>query len=186
MASPSLVSRLEGVADSVVVAMAVGGSGAAFTELMRRRQHGVRRFMRQLCQNRDSADDLAQQVFLRAWRSMRALRSPESFNGWLKQIMVSVWMDETRRRRSVAPVTTQLTEDLEPAAHPSLGLEHDLEWALSVLDPRTRLCVLLAYSEGHSHGEIAELLGIPLGTAKSLVSRGAEKMRGLLGAYIGD
>jgi RNA polymerase sigma-70 factor (ECF subfamily) len=65
-------------------------------------------------------------------------------------------------------------------------LEQDLEWALSSLDPQSRVCVLLAYSEGHSHGEIADLLGIPLGTAKSLISRSAEKLRSLLGAYIKD
>lgn len=170
----------------MVIAMAVEGNSAAFTELMRRRQHGVRRFMRQLCRNQDSADDLAQQVFLRTWRSMRALKSPESFNGWLKQIMVSVWMDEVRRNRNVVLATTQLTEDTEPATTGARGLELDLESALSALDPRSRLCVLLAYTEGHSHGEIAELLGIPLGTAKSLVSRGAEKMRRLLTAYIED
>lgn len=142
--------------------------------------------MRQLCRNQDSADDLAQQVFIRAWRSMPTLRSPESFNGWLKQIMVSVWIDEARRLRSVVIGTVPLAEDIDPATRTARELELDLEWALSALDPRSRLCVLLAYSEGHSHGEIAELLGIPLGTAKSLVSRGAEKMRRLLNAYIED
>ncbi len=184
MAPSSPISRLEQAAESVVVAMAVAGSGAAFTELMRRRQYGVRRFMRQLCGNQDLADDLAQQVFLRAWRSIRAVKSPESFNGWLKRVMVSVWVDETRRLRSVAPAISQAADDIEPGTQSPQGLELDSEWALSVLDSRTRLCVLLAYSEGHSHSEIAELLDIPLGTAKSLVSRGAEKMRGLLKAYI--
>ena len=186
MVAPSPDSRLESVIESVVIAMAVSGSSAAFGELVRRRQYGVRRFMRQLCRNPDMADDLSQQVFLRAWRSLRQLVSLDAFNGWLKQVMVSVWIDETRRQRTAVRGSTELTDVSEPCNRPTQGLEHDLEWALSFLEPRTRLCVLLAYGEGHSHGEISTLLDIPLGTAKSLVTRGAEKMRALLDDYRKD
>lgn len=139
--------------------------------------------MRQLCRSTDLADDLSQQAFLRAWRSLGKLQSFEAFNGWLKQIMVSVWVDESRRRRTWPSGGAELTEDSEPQTAPAQGLERDLEWALSELEPRTRLCVLLAYSEGHSHAEIAAMLGIPLGTVKSLVTRGAEKMRAFLRDY---
>ncbi len=127
-----------------------------------------------------------QQVFLRAWRSLRQLVSLDAFNGWLKQVMVSVWIDETRRERTAVRGSAELTDGLEPCSRPTQGMELDLEWALSFLEPRTRLCVLLAYGEGHSHGEISTLLDIPLGTAKSLVTRGAGKMRALLDDYRKD
>lgn len=182
MTPPAPGPRLADVAESAVIAMAVAGDGAAFVELIRRRQHGVRRFMRQLCRDETLADDLAQQVFLRMWRSLRQLDALERFNGWLKQVMVSVWMDEIRHRRSriigVAAVNPEGAGAVE-----SPGLERDLEYALAQLELRTRLCVVLAYSEGHSHPEIAEMLAIPLGTAKSLVTRGAHELRSLLRDY---
>jgi RNA polymerase sigma-70 factor, ECF subfamily len=183
---PSPGLRLEEVTEPVVIAMAASGNSDAFAELMRRRQAGVRRFMRQLCRNPDLADDLAQQVFLRTWRSLRKLKSLDAFNGWLKRIMVSVWIDEIRRQRTDVRGTAPLSEELEEHVRLVPGLERDLEWALSFLEPRTRLCVLLAYGEGNSHSEIAALLSIPLGTAKSLVTRGADTMRSLLGDYQTD
>jgi RNA polymerase sigma-70 factor (ECF subfamily) len=177
---------LTGVAESVVVALAVAGDRAAFAELVRRRQLGIRRFMRQLCRNETLADDLAQQVFLRMWRSLQQLGSLERFNGWLKQLMVSVWLDELRRYRTTVRADVPLQEEHEPAARRTPALEYDLEHALAALEPRARLCVVLAYSEGHSHEEIATLLHIPLGTAKSLVTRSAAKLRTLLRAYASD
>ncbi len=154
----------------------------AFDELVRRRQQGVRRFLRQLCGNGTLADDLAQQAFLRAWRSLGQLQSVAAFNGWLKKLLISVWFDELRRRR-VSLDQVEGPGVVEPSIRETPGLERDLENALATLEPRTRLCVLLAYSEGHSHGEISELLQMPLGTVKSHVTRGAEKLRALLVDY---
>jgi RNA polymerase sigma-70 factor, ECF subfamily len=177
--------RLAGATESAVIAMAVAGDRPAFVELIHRRQHGVRRFMRQLCRDETLADDLAQQVFLRMWRSLRQLDSLERFNGWLKRVMVSVWMDEVRQRRSrIQGVTAGKQE--HAGARQSPGLERDLEYVLAQLEPRTRLCVVLAYNEGHSHAEIADMLDIPLGTAKSLVTRGAHELRSLLRDYALD
>jgi len=173
------------VAESAVIAMAVAGDRAAFVELIRRRQQGVRRFMRQLCRDETLADDLAQQVFLRMWRSLPQLDVLERFNGWLKQVMVSVWMDEIRQRRSRIPGFAGVDSE-GASARQSPGLERDLESALAQLEARTRLCVVLAYSEGHTHPEIAALLAIPLGTAKSLVTRGAQELRALLRDYALD
>ncbi|MGC1730775.1 MAG: sigma factor-like helix-turn-helix DNA-binding protein, partial [Steroidobacteraceae bacterium] len=59
----------------------------------------------------------------------------------------------------------------------------DLDRALAQLSPAERLCIVLAYSEGMSHGEISAATALPLGTVKSHVRRGAERLRGLLHAY---
>jgi RNA polymerase sigma-70 factor (ECF subfamily) len=186
MLQPASDRHLTGAAESVVVALAVAGDRLAFGELVQRRQQGIRRFMRQLCRNETLADDLAQQVFLRMWRSLQQLDSLERFNGWLKQVMVSVWLDELRRHRTSVRGDAPLQEELEPTARHTPALERDLEHALARLEPQARLCVVLAYSEGHSHEEIATLLHIPLGTAKSLISRGAAKLRTLLRDYVND
>jgi RNA polymerase sigma factor (sigma-70 family) len=183
VSNPSRRPRLEHVAESLVITLAVGGDRVAFEELVRRRHQGVRRFQRQLCGDSTLADDLTQQVFLRAWRSLRNLQSIDAFNGWMKKLMISVWFDELRRRRISLdqPGSNPLT--VEPAVWETPSLERDLENALASLEPRVRICVLLAYSEGNSHSEIAELLQIPLGTVKSHVARGSERLRALLVDY---
>ena len=62
----------------------------------------------------------------------------------------------------------------------------DLDAALALLPPEVRLCVVLAYNDGLSHPEIAELTQLPLGTVKSHISRGAARLRESLAAYAGD
>ncbi len=183
MSNPSRSPRLSQVAEPLIVALAVRGDRVAFDELVRRRQQGVRRFLRQLCNNSTLADDLAQQVFLRAWRSLANLQSVDAFNGWLKKLLISVWFDELRRRRiSLQQVSSASIAD-DASTRETPGLERDLENAMAALEPQQRICVLLAYSEGHSHAEISELLQVPLGTVKSHVARGSEKLRMLLVDY---
>ena len=89
MESRLAAADLQKAADTLVIALACAGDDSAFGELMRRRQTRVRKFMYHLCRQTALGDDLAQQVFLKAWRSLGRLRSALAFDGWLKKIMVS-------------------------------------------------------------------------------------------------
>jgi RNA polymerase sigma-70 factor (ECF subfamily) len=137
--------------------------------------------MYHLCRQSALGDDLAQQVFLTAWRSMRQLRSAAAFDGWLKRIMVNIWLAEVRRGK--------LPSSSEQALGELRGLPDqtaarlDLDEALAALAPPVRLCVVLAYCEGLAHPEIVALTGLPLGTVKSHIARGAARLRDLLAAY---
>jgi RNA polymerase sigma-70 factor, ECF subfamily len=172
-----------GAEELLLVRMARGGDREAFTMLVGRRQQGVRRFLLYLCRDRDVADDLAQQAFLRLWTSLGQLRDVDAFNGWFKQILVSVWRDELRRRKIDFVANEDRHESVDPSHHPVPGLRLDLDAALAQLSPQVQLCVVLAYNEGHSHGDIAELLQLPLGTVKSHVTRGAARLKQLLEVY---
>lgn len=168
------------LAEAAIVALAATGDDAAFQMLVQRRQAWMLGLMRRLSGDAALAEDLAQQAFVQAWRTIRALRSPAAFGGWLRQVAVNVWLQEARRRRL-------LTDSLETVAEHALGhselREHlDLNRALSRLGAAERLCVVLNYAEGLSHAEVAAAVGLPLGTVKSHVSRGAAKLRQLLGA----
>src|SRR5215831_9167567 len=89
-----------GLADErAVVALALCGDNAAFSELVRRRQSWLRNLLRRLCRNGALADDLAQQVFLQAWRSLRQLRSSEAFGAWLRRLAVNSWLMHVRSSR---------------------------------------------------------------------------------------
>ena len=138
-----------------MIALACAGDDSAFAEVMRRRQARVRKFMYHLCRQTALGDDLAQQVFLKAWRSLGQLRSAAAFDGWLKKIMVSVWLEEVRRGKLVTVSDVELA-DLA-VHHDATAARMDLDAALSTLPADMRLCVVLAYNEGLSHPEIAAL-----------------------------
>ncbi len=173
--------RLEDAPEEHVVALAMSGDDGAFNELVQRRQKRVRDMLRRLCDNHSLADDLAQQTFVQAWRGIRALRDPGAFGGWLKRVAVNVWLAETRR--VLAPIDDDEGAFLavaDPAPSPERragGI--DLERALARLGPGERLCVVLAHGEGMTHAEIAEATGLPLGTVKSHVLRGSDKLKQL-------
>ena len=168
-------------AESVVIALACAGDIQAFEEIVRRCQNRVRSFMHRLCNRPDLAEDLAQQVFLKAWKSIRQLRAPGAFHGWLNRIMVSIWLEEVRRRK----LDVAEWDDSAPLEAPrdAPAERIDLDEALAQLPSPMRLCVVMAYNEGLSHQEISDATRIPLGTVKTNISRGAAKMRVLLCDY---
>jgi RNA polymerase sigma factor (sigma-70 family) len=174
---------LAGAAEASVVALAASGDEKAFAELVRRRQGMVRELMRRLCGDRAFAEDLAQQAFVQAWRQLGRLKSPAAFGSWLRAIAVNVWLQEVRR----APFKFETPEENLPEPDPEgpgpadlAATRLDLSRALLRLKAPERVCVVLAYAEGLSHGQIAEATGWPLGTVKSNVTRGAERLRAWL------
>ena len=180
--------RIEEAPEEAVVAQAMGGDDGAFAELVRRRQKRVRDLLRRLCGDHALADDLAQKTFVRAWRGIGGLRDPGAFGGWLKRVAVSVWLTEARR----APEPIEDDEDAflrapdpEPSPQRRAG-GLDLERALAQLGPSERLCVVLAHGEGMTHAEIAEAAGLPLGTVKSHVLRGTQKLKRICAKVSGD
>lgn len=181
MESRLAVADLRKAADTLVVALACAGDDSAFAEVLHRRQARVRKFMYHLCRQTTLGDDLAQQVFLTAWGSIGQLRSAVAFDGWLKRIMVNVWLQEVRRGK----LETVSDVDLAgfAARDDSTALRMDLDDALATLPPDMRLCVVLAYNEGLSHPEIVTLTGLPLGTVKSHIVRGAKRLREMLADY---
>ena len=183
-----LRARLEEAPEEVVVVRAMTGDDAAFGELVLRRQKKVRDLMRRLCGNHALADDLAQLAFVQAWRSLGSLRDPGAFGGWLKRVAVNVWLAEARRAQLLFDDDEEgFTEIPDPAPSPERAAGRiDLERALGGLRPAERVCVVLAHGEGMTHAEIAEAAGLPLGTVKSHVLRGTEKLKQILARMNGD
>ena len=179
--------RLEEAPEESIVARAMSGDDGAFAELVRRRQQRVRDLLRRLCGDHALADDLAQKVFVQAWRGVRTLRDPGAFGGWLKRVAVNAWLAEARR--AAAPIEDDESAFLaavDPAPSPERTVAGvDLERALARLGPAERLCVVLAHGEGMTHTEIAAMTNLPLGTVKSHVLRGSEKLRRIYSGVTG-
>jgi RNA polymerase sigma factor (sigma-70 family) len=164
-----------------LVSLARSGDRGAFAELVRRRQSSVRNLMRRFSGDYVLADDLAQQVFLKVWLNIRRLRKASAFGGWLKRIAVNVWLHHLRKNDTLHGAGELTGTERPTRESPGQGI--DLDHALGQLAEPLRLCVVLSYNEGMSHREIAELTGLPLGTVKSHIKRGAEQLRQNLSAY---
>ena len=116
----------------------------------------------------EEADDIAQDAFLAAWRSIGQWRGEGSFAGWLRQIGTRRFLDRQRKAgpKHFAELDPQMAA---PAEAPDERLA--IDQALSALPPRERAAALPVYAEGYSHQEAALILGQPLGTLKSIVAR---------------
>jgi RNA polymerase sigma factor (sigma-70 family) len=171
-------AALATVAESMLVVTARLGDRYAFAELVRRRQATVRTLLRRLCRDAALADDLAQETFLQAWRQLPRLRAAGAFGGWLRRVAVSIWLQHARRVETFAELDAG-----EEGATPMTSERLDLNAALAQLPAAVRLCIVLAYHEAMSHSEIAALTHLPLGTVKSHIARGTERLRAMLSAY---
>ena len=169
--------------ETLVVSLAVGGDRVAFAALVLRRQSWLRNFMRRLCHDVDLADDLAQSVLLKAWRTLRQLQDPDRFGGWLARIAVREWIDHQRKHGVEWHI--EFDDERQPAPAPTDGVAIDIDAALATLPEPVRLCVVASYHQGMSHREIAELADLPEGTVKSHIRRGSRKLQALLAAYEG-
>lgn len=164
--------------ESEYLSLALAGNGDAFGALVRLHQSRLRGFLRRLTRGDFSlADDLAQETFLEAWRKLEQFRGEGSFAGWLTRIGYSRYL-MTARRRKLEPLEehTEASETMMEAPKTNL----DLESAMTKLSVQERSALTVCYALGHTNEEGAAILGVPLGTLKSHIARGREKLRKLL------
>ncbi len=164
-----------GPSDAELAARVVAGDDRhAFAALVRRHQSAVRSVLRRLCAGDAAlADDLAQETFVRAWKGLRSWRGGARFSTWLHRIAVNVWL--SRARRAPPPVPDEAGTQA-PADGP-VEARLDLERAFAVLRPEERVALALAYAQDLTHEEAAEAAGWPVGTLKTHLLRGKEKLR---------
>ncbi len=152
----------------------------AFAELVRRHQSSVRAFLTRMTRG-DShlADDLAQETFLKAWKKLHTFRGDARLSTWLLGIAFNEVRGDARRKRipSMEDVDDSLPEQAEQSAAPNSNLRLDLDDALKSLNLNERAAVLLCCQNGLSHSEAAEVLDCPIGTLKTNVLRGREKLK---------
>ncbi len=145
----------------------------------------VYRFAKRLTANSDVADDVTQEVMLRAWRQRGQLREPATARVWLLRITANVWNDELRRRRR-RPRPSPLSDDVVSPAPAPLQVSVRQEQiartmqALDELPERQRSVVYLHVCEQLELKQIAEVLAISYTAAKASLSAGRQQMRNKL------
>ncbi len=162
------------------VRRAAQGDQAAFRELYREHAGRVYAVCLRIAGDRQEAEELTQDVFVRAWEKLHTFRGESAFGTWLHRLTVNVvLMDRRARRRREQRV--QPTDDpgaLErPGAAAPPGLSLDLEQAIARLPEGARAVFVLYDVEGYGHAEIARVLGIAPGTSKAQLFRARRLLR---------
>jgi RNA polymerase sigma-70 factor (ECF subfamily) len=129
------------------------------------------------------ADDLAQEAFLIAWRKLDSFRNDASFLTWLHQIAYRTFLAHWRRRRDHDSLDENPTYGYIDSHARGSDFQHDLELAMLKLSETERAVVTLCLGSGLTHSEAAQVLETPLGTVKTHLLRGRDKLRNLLAEW---
>lgn len=183
-------------ADRELVEQAAAGSRQAFDELVRRHQASIVSLARALTHGSADAEDIAQEVFVRVWRSLNGFRGDSAFRTWLHRVAVNVIHSHhgrlARIRRviqfSSAREPEEQGDDTDPIerAADSVDVENEtvmrdaIDKALGSLPEELRVAVILRDVQGLDYREIATVLGVPIGTVESRIFRGRQRLQPLL------
>ncbi|MDX1482034.1 MAG: sigma-70 family RNA polymerase sigma factor [Woeseiaceae bacterium] len=164
----------------LVVRIVSDNDTAAFGELVSRHQSQVRNFLRRLTRDPDLAEDLAQDTFVHAWDRLHGYTGKGSVIGWLLKVAYTTFLQSKRRSRRYGEILDQIGADGMAGgrlAATDCDEISDLDRFLAVLGEEERAVMILSYACGLSHREIADATSQPVGTIKSIIFRGKEKIR---------
>lgn len=177
-------------ADRPLVDAAAAGDREAFDELVRRHQTRILSLTRALLAGSAEADDIAQEVFVRAWRGIRGFRGDGTFSAWLHRIAANLICSQQRRfsrerRLFGMRVGEEASDAVEGLPSPAdveteVMLRVTIDRALARLPFDLRIAVVLRDLQGLDYKEIASALDIPIGTVESRIFRGRQRLRPLL------
>lgn len=184
--------------DQEVVRHALAGREAAYRELIARYQRPVFSLIFRMVRDRELAEDLAQETFIKVLNAIDSYRPEYKFSSWIFKIANNAAIDHLRRRQldtlsldgsphaessdAVEATTLQIGDDRESQLDEvtSRELGDQIAQAVAKLRPEYRSCILLRHVEGRPYEEIAEILDLPLGTVKTYIHRARHELRLLL------
>jgi RNA polymerase sigma-70 factor (ECF subfamily) len=191
----ALALDLRNLPDADVAALAKEGREPAFRELVRRYERPVFSLIFRMVRDREMAEDLAQDTFVKVLNNIDRYRPEFKLSSWLFKIANNVTIDHLRRRQlatvsldgsphAATAAEAQATSlDVESRGQSALEaiesreLGSAIEQAIGNLRPEYRSCILLRHVEGRSYEEIAATLDLPLGTVKTYIHRARHELR---------
>jgi RNA polymerase sigma-70 factor, ECF subfamily len=170
--------------DHLLIQRFLAGEEPAFERLVERYYQRIDRVAQQVVRHPMAAEDITQEVFLRAYRALPRFRGEASFYSWLYRITINLCLNYLRRQAHQEVPTAQ---DSEIAAFPVVNdpsvvleaqeRERTIRHAIDALPAHYRIAIILRDLEGLSYQEIADVLSIPLGTVKSRINFGKSLLR---------
>jgi RNA polymerase sigma-70 factor (ECF subfamily) len=167
--------------DDALVDRVRHGDLGAFETLYRRHSAAIFGLTLRMLQNRADAEDLVQEIFLQAYDRLSSFEGRAAFGTWLYRLGVNRCLDHLRSRGVKEQLRSEPLTPALPGKAPSGNLRGlELERAIAELPPSSRAAFLLHDVVGYDHREVGEILGIAVGTSKSLVHRARTRMRELV------
>jgi RNA polymerase sigma-70 factor (ECF subfamily) len=181
--------------DQEVVVLARAGHESAYRELIRRYERPIFSLLFRMVRDRELAEDLSQETFIKALNAIESYRPEFKFSSWIFKIANNAAIDHLRRREldtlsldgsphAQTPEAVEATalqigdrqeSPLDTVEAKELGGE--IEVAIAQLRPEYRSCILLRHVEGRAYEEIAEIMDLPLGTVKTYIHRARNELR---------
>jgi RNA polymerase sigma-70 factor (ECF subfamily) len=166
--------------DLDAVTRARTGDTEAFEVLYRRHVGRVYAVCFRIVANHSRAEELTQQVFIRAWEMLETFRGESAFSSWLYRVAVNVVLvdirsEKRRKARIVVHESLDRCEHIQQRFSPETAM--DIEEAISELPTQARMIFILHDVEGYQHEEIAEMMGLAVGTTKSQLHRARKLLK---------
>ena len=176
--------------DNFLIKQAIRGDAYAFEQLMRKHESRMYSVAVRMCGNREDAQDCVQDAMLRIYRALDRFKGQSSFSTWVYRITMNTCLDELRRRKVRASTSLDNllesgwspTDEADTPEHHAIDAERRkaLSGAIQSLPEDMRSAIVLREMQGLSYEEISDVLSVNVGTIKSRISRGREKLRQLI------
>jgi len=187
--------------DIALVQRAKQGDVEAFARLAAQYKDKIHNYVARMCGDPPEAEDLTQEVFIRAFVAVRGFRGTATFQTWLYKIATNMALDALRRRRRAGPPAVSLDAPIETQESPvqreladasqdphrtaaTRELQYEVQQAIGALSEKLRVVVVLFDIQGLSYEEIADVLGVPVGTVKSRLFNARTALRQRLRRYV--
>ncbi len=170
--------------DRELVEAAQHGDREAYADLVRMRGDRLYALAHRILRDVDRTEDAVQEALVIAWRDLPGLRDPDRFDAWLHRLVVRSCLHEAVRQRRVVANLRVISPDLPDRSDDFLSVadRDQLERGFRRLDPQQRAILALRHFAGYEPAEIADILGIPAGTARSRLHHAHRAMRAALDA----
>jgi RNA polymerase sigma-70 factor (ECF subfamily) len=165
-----------------LVRQAAAGNSHAFKELYNSNVSRIYAVCLRISQNTDTADELTQEVFIRAWEKLHTFQFESKFSSWLHSIAVNQFLMMKRSEKRFSERITELSQIMN-RENPAYKSKHhydsgiDIETALKKLPEQARMAFVLHDIEGYKHHEVSEMMNIEVGTSKAHLHRARKMLR---------
>jgi RNA polymerase sigma-70 factor, ECF subfamily len=169
------------MSDEAVIDLVCDGNSEAFGVLVKRYEDFVFTLIRGIMPSDDTAKDITQEVFLRAYRAVRRFEKRSSFKTWLYRIAYNTSMSHLKRIEKSSAVYDGSPEI--PANHPNQPLRMTLQKLIGMLKPELKAVVIFHYYDDLKYEEIAQVINCPVGTVKIRLFRAKHDLKELWEKY---
>jgi RNA polymerase sigma-70 factor, ECF subfamily len=184
--------------DHDLIALARTGSEKAYRELLDRYQRPVFSLVYRMVRDRELAEDLAQETFVKVFNHLDRFNPKYKFSSWIFKIASNLAIDTLRKREpetvsldgsrhastpdevEATRITVEAKDENPEEFLEAKELGQEIERAIGLLRPDYRTAILLRHVEGRAYEEIAEVMGVPLGTVKTFIHRARSELREML------